>query len=87
MKGKEQIVIGLVVVNDIPIHQEVRLENTVNTKMLLSKILVLRKRFYLKRMISVGETAFRRGKSIELLDQKSTLPHHTTWIGRIVGSA
>ena len=55
MKGKEQIIIGLVVANGIPIHHEVRLENTVNRKMLLTKILVLRKRFYVKRMISVGK--------------------------------
>ena len=68
-RGKEQIVIGLVIADGIPIHNEVWPGNTVDPKTLESTISVLKERFLIKNVTFVGDGAFGRSKSLNLLDQ------------------
>ncbi|EQD59537.1 transposase IS4 family protein, partial [mine drainage metagenome] len=68
-REKEQIVIGLVMADGIPIHHEVWPGNTVDPKTPESTISVLKERFHIKNVIIIADRAFGRSKSLDLLDQ------------------
>ena len=68
-RGKEQIVIGLVMADGIPIHHEVWPGNTIDPKTLESTISVLKDHFRIKNMIFIADRAFGRSGSLDLLDQ------------------
>ena len=57
-RGKEQIVIGLVMADGIPIYHEVWKGNTVDPKTLETTISVLKERFQIKNMILIADRAF-----------------------------
>jgi hypothetical protein len=68
-RGKEQVVIGMVMADGIPIHHEVWPGNTVDPKTLESTISVMKDRFKIKNVILIADRAFGRSKSLDLLDQ------------------
>ncbi len=68
-RGKEQIVIGLVMADGMPIHHEVWSGNTIDPKTLRSTISVLKNRFGIKNVIFIIDRAFGRSNSLDLLDQ------------------
>ncbi len=68
-RGKEQIVIGLVMADGIPIYHEVWPGNTVDPKTLESIISVLKERFSIKNVILIADRAFARSPSLKLLDR------------------
>ena len=78
-RGKEQIVIGLVMADGIPIHHEVFPGNTIDPKTLESTISVLKDRFHVKNVIFIGDRAFGRSKSLSLLDQNSYITAAYRW--------
>ena len=57
-RGKEQIVIGLVMADGIPIYHEVWKGNTVDPKTLESTISALKEKFQIKNMILIADRAF-----------------------------
>ncbi|MCL4480329.1 MAG: hypothetical protein M1113_02440 [Candidatus Thermoplasmatota archaeon] len=67
--GKEQIVIGLIMTDGIPIHHEVWPGNTVDPKTLEGTISFLKDRFGIKNMIFIADRAFGRSRSLDLLDR------------------
>ena len=67
-RGKEQIVIGLVMADGIPIHHEVWPGNTIDPKTLESTISTLKDRFGIRNVTFIGDRAFGRSKSLDLLD-------------------
>ena len=78
-RGKEQIVIGLVMVDGIPIHHEVWPGNTVDPKTLEPTISVLKDRFHIKNVIFIANRAFGRSKSLDLLDQDQYITAAYRW--------
>ncbi len=78
-RGKEQIVIGLVMADGIPIHHEVWKGNTVDPKTLESTISVLKDRFRIKNVILIADRAFGRSKSLDLLDQELYITAAYRW--------
>lgn len=78
-RGKEQIVIGLVMADGIPIHHEVWPGNTIDPKTLESTISVLKDRFRIKNMIFIADRAFGRSKSLDLLDQNRYITAAYRW--------
>ncbi len=78
-RGKEQIVIGLVMADGIPIYHEVWPGNTVDPKTLESTISVLRDRFKIKNVIFIADRAFGRSKSLDLLDQNLYITAAYRW--------
>ena len=78
-RGKEQIVIGLVMADGIPIHHEVWPGNTVDPKTLESTISVLKDHFRIKNMIFIADRAFGRSKSLDLLDQNRYITAAYRW--------
>ena len=78
-RGKEQIVIGLVMADGIPIHHEVWPGNTIDPKTLESTISVLKDRFRIKNMMFIADRAFGRSKSLDLLDQNKYITAAYRW--------
>jgi transposase len=78
-RGKEQIVIGLVMADGIPIHHEVWKGNTIDPKTLESTVSVLKDRFKIKDVIFIADRAFGRSKSLELLDQNQYITTAYRW--------
>ena len=78
-RGKEQIVIGIVMADGIPIHHEVWPGNTVDPKTLEATISVLKERFHIKNVIFVGDRAFGRYKSLDLLDRNLYITAAYRW--------
>ncbi|MHB8360377.1 MAG: IS1634 family transposase [Thermoplasmataceae archaeon] len=78
-RGKEQIVIGLVMADGIPIHHEVWKGNTVDPKTLETTISALKERFQIKNMILIADRAFGRSKSLDLLDQNMYITAAYRW--------
>ncbi len=78
-RGKEQIVIGLVIADGIPVHHEVWPGNTVDPKTLESTIYTLKERFYIKNVTLIADRAFGRTKSLELLDQNRYITAAYRW--------
>lgn len=78
-RGKEQIVIGLVMADGIPIHHEVWPGNTIDPKTLESTISVLKERFHIKNVIIIADRAFGRSKSLDLLDQNLYITAAYRW--------
>ncbi|MGC8629682.1 MAG: IS1634 family transposase [Thermoplasmata archaeon] len=68
-RGKEQIVIGMVMADGIPIYHQVWRGNTVDPKTLESTISVLKERFHVDKVIFIGDRAFGRNPSLNLLDK------------------
>lgn len=52
----------------IPIHHEVLPGNTVDTKTLESTLAVLKERFHISNVTFIGDRAFGRSPSLNLLD-------------------
>ena len=78
-RGKEQIVIGLVMADGIPIYHEVWPGNTVDPKTLESTISVLKDRFKIKNVIFIADRAFGRSGSLDLLDQDQYITAAYRW--------
>ena len=78
-RGKEQIVIGLVMADGIPIHHEVWPGNTVDPKTLESTISVLKERFHIKNVTLIADRAFGRSKSLDLLDRNQYITAAYRW--------
>ena len=78
-RGKEQIVIGLVMADGIPIHHEVWPGNTIDPKTLESTISVLKDRFRIKNVILIADRAFGRSGSLDLLDQNLYITAAYRW--------
>ena len=78
-RGKEQIVIGLVMADGIPIHHEVWPGNTVDPKTLEPTIATLKDRFGIKKMTFIGDRAFGRSKSLDLLDHNLYITAAYRW--------
>ncbi|EQD26489.1 transposase IS4 family protein, partial [mine drainage metagenome] len=78
-RGKEQIVIGLVMADGIPIHHEVWPGNTIDPKTLEPTISVLKERFHIKNVIFIADRAFGRSKSLDLLDQNLYITAAYRW--------
>ena len=78
-RGKEQIVIGLVMADGIPIHHEVWKGNTVDPETLESTISVLKERFSIKNVVFIADRAFGRSKSLDLLDQNQYITAAYRW--------
>ncbi len=67
-RGKEQIVIGMVMADGIPIYHQVWPGNTVDSKTLESTLTTLKERFHVDKVIFIGDRAFGRNPSLNLLD-------------------
>ena len=78
-RGKEQIVIGLVMADGIPIHHEVWPGNTVDPKTLGPTISALKDRFGIRNMTFIGDRAFGRSKSLDLLDHNLYITAAYRW--------
>ena len=78
-RGKEQIVIGIVMADGIPIHHEVWPGNPVDPKTLEATISVLKERFHIKNVILIADRAFGRSKSLDLLDQNLYITAAYRW--------
>ncbi|MHB8361050.1 MAG: hypothetical protein ACYDDC_04515, partial [Thermoplasmataceae archaeon] len=78
-RGKEQIVIGLVMADGIPIHHEVWKGNTIDPKTLDFTITVLKDRFRIKDVTFIADRAFGRSKSLDLLDQNQYITAAYRW--------
>ncbi len=78
-RGKEQIVIGLVMADGIPIHHEVWKGNTVDPQTLESTVSVLKERFNIKNVVFIADRAFGRSKSLDLLDQNQYITAAYRW--------
>ncbi|MGC8563179.1 MAG: IS1634 family transposase, partial [Thermoplasmata archaeon] len=65
-RGKEQIVIGLVMADGIPIYHQVWPGNTVDPKTLESTLTTLKERFHVDKVIFIGDRAFGRSPSLNL---------------------
>ncbi len=78
-RGKEHIVIGIVMAGGIPIHHEVWPGNTVDPKTLEATISVLKERFHIKNVILIADRAFGRSKSLDLLDQNLYITAAYRW--------
>ena len=78
-RGKEQIVMGLVMADGIPIHHEVWPGNTIDPKTLESTLSVLKDRFRIKNVIFIADRAFGRSRSLDLLDQNQYITAAYRW--------
>ena len=78
-RGKEQIVIGMVTADGMPIHHEVWPGNTIDPKTLESTISVLKDRFNIKNMAFIADRAFGRSKSLDLLDHNQYITAAYRW--------
>ena len=78
-RGKEQIVIGLVMADGIPIHHEVWPGNTVDPETLGSTISVLKDRFRIGNVIFIADRAFGRTKSLDILDRNQYITAAYRW--------
>ena len=78
-RGKEQIVIGMVMADGIPIYHQVWPGNTVDPKTLESTITVLKERFHVKNVIFVGDRAFGRDHSLKMLDKGKYITAAYRW--------
>ena len=78
-RGKEQIVIGLVMANGIPIHHQVFPGNTVDPKTLESTISVLKDRFHVKNVIFIADRIFGRTRSLDILDHNQYITAAYRW--------
>ena len=78
-RGKEQIVIGLVMADGIPIHHEVWPGNTIDPKTLESTISTLKDRFGIRNVTFIGDRAFGRSKSLDLLDRNQYITAAYRW--------
>jgi hypothetical protein len=78
-RGKEQIVMGLVMADGIPIHHEVWPGNTIDPKTLESTVSVLKDRFRIKNMTFIADRAFGRSGSLDLLDRNQYITAAYRW--------
>ncbi|MGC8561926.1 MAG: IS1634 family transposase [Thermoplasmata archaeon] len=78
-RGKEQIVIGMVMADGIPIHHEVWPGNTVDPKTLESTIATLKDRFHIRNFIFIADRAFGSNTSLELLDHNLYITAAYRW--------
>jgi transposase len=78
-RGKEQIVIGIVMADGIPIYHEVWPGNTVDPKTLESTLTILKERFHISNVIFIGDRAFGRNPSLNLLDRGKYITAAYRW--------
>ncbi len=78
-RGKEQIVIGLVMADGLPIHHEVWSGNTVDPKTLEPTIKYMEDKFHVKDVIYVEDRAFGRKKSLSFLDSRKYITAAYRW--------
>lgn len=78
-RGKEQIVIGLVMADGIPIYHEVWPGNTVDPKTLENTLSILKERFNIANVIFIADRAFGRNQSLRLLDQNVYITAAYRW--------
>ncbi|MGC8563158.1 MAG: IS1634 family transposase, partial [Thermoplasmata archaeon] len=78
-RGKEQIVIGLVMADGIPIYHQVWPGNTVDPKTLESTLTTLKERFHVDKVIFIGDRAFGRSPSLNLLDKSLYITAAYRW--------
>ena len=78
-RGKEQIVIGMVMADGIPIYHQVWPGNTVDPKTLESTLTTLKERFHVDKVIFVGDRAFGRSPSLNLLDRNIYITAAYRW--------
>ena len=78
-RGKEQIVMGLVMADGIPIHHEVWPGNTIDPKTLESTVSVLKDRFRIKNMTFIADRAFGRSGSLDFLDRNQYITAAYRW--------
>ena len=78
-RGKEQIVIALVMADGIPIHHEVFPGNTVDPATLEGMMHDLRERFHVGRVIFISDRAFGRRPSLSFLDRNEYITAVYRW--------
>ena len=78
-RRKEQIVIGMVMADGIPIYHQVWPGNTVDPKTLESTITVLKERFHVDKVIFIGDRAFGRDHSLKMLDKGKYITAAYRW--------
>ena len=78
-RGKEQIVIGLVMADGIPVHHEVWPGNTIDPKTLEPILSTLKDRFGIRNVTFIADRAFGRSKSLDLLDQNRYITAAYRW--------
>ena len=78
-RGKEQIVIGLVMADGIPVHHEVWPGNKIDPKPLESTISTLKERFHIKNVTLIADRAFGRSKSLDLLGRNRYITEPYRW--------
>ena len=78
-RGKEQIVIAIVMADGIPIYHEVWPGNTVDPKTLESTLAILKERFSISNVIFIGDRAFGRNHSLNLLDRGKYITAAYRW--------
>lgn len=78
-RGKEQIVIGIVMADGIPIYHQVWPGNTVDPRTLESTITVLKEMFHIRSVILIGDRAFGRSPSLDLLDKSQYITALYRW--------
>ena len=78
-RGKEQIVIALVMADGIPIHHEVFPGNTVDPSTLKKMLHDLRERFHVGRVVFIADRAFGRRPSLSFLDRNEYVTALYRW--------
>ncbi len=78
-RGKEQIVIGIVMADGIPIYHQVWPGNTIDPKTLESTLTILKEKFHIKNVIFIGDRAFGRNPSLKLLDRNRYITALYRW--------
>jgi transposase len=78
-REKEQIVIGLVMADGIPIHHDVWKGNTVDPETLPSTMKYLREKLHVGRVIFIGDRAFGRRPSLNILDRSEYITAVYRW--------
>ncbi|MGC8693996.1 MAG: hypothetical protein ACP5RY_07155, partial [Thermoplasmata archaeon] len=78
-RGKEQIVIAVVMADGIPIYHEVYPGNTVDPSTLETTIRVLKEKFQIKDVIFVEDRAFGRKPSLKILDENQYITAAYRW--------
>ncbi len=78
-RGKEQIVIAVVMADGIPIYHEVYPGNTVDPSTLENTIRVLKEKFQIKDVIFVEDRAFGRKPSLKILDENQYITAAYRW--------
>ncbi len=78
-RGKEQIVVGMVMADGLPIYHEVWKGNTVDPQTLEPTVRHIEDKFHVKDVIYVEDRAFGRKKSLSFLDTKKYITAAYRW--------